>query len=675
MDQVGEGRVSDEDKQLWARLRLAMVATLVMCSLLFGAGYFAFDRIVQANNSSVEQVARIERMRLIADRLADEAATLQTASSPAHGMLAQERFASALGEFARTAALVISTTLRVGDPAQVALLRRQPHGLAAMLEEAHALAVTAGETRDPAAARDARRASRKLSRLVGRRIDRGLSDLIQLKKTYLASLADRVSLMAKAVAGIALATFLIIWRLALRPILSTVAERTHALMAAKDDVERALLFDGLTGLPNRRNLLARLETLEIDAPLGVLHIDLVGLHAINTTLGWETGERLVSFAADNLGEIGLSEDLVARVNADAFVLAIPRAVDAEGLQDLAVTVIEQVGRPIEVFGTTVRLEVVIGIAARQGRVEPAAKLLANADIARSRAREEGGSVYFSTDMRQRLAARRQTAQELMQAIVAGEIEPHFQPQIDAKTGIITGVEALVRWRHPQRGLLNPLFFLEIAEKAHIDGRIGDIMLRRSLEALADWRAAGLPIPRLSLNFTAHALRNPDLCAQLMFALDRHDLSPADLSVEVLESALILDDDDPVMKTIEVLAAAGFHIEIDDFGTGHAALSCLRHQTVSRLKIDRSFVRDLHLRPRIRQMTEAMIQLAHTLEIEALAEGVETQSEWRLLRELGCDGLQGFGIGKPMAASDLPPWVEQHERRRTKGGFLPRAANG
>lgn len=660
--------VAVEDRRLWARMRIALLATLIMCGALFAAGYMTFGFVVSAHRDSTDAVARLERIRLLADRLADEARALGVARGPVHGMIAREAISTTLAEYAAAVSGLLRNAGTMIDAPSLDVLHRPPHRLAASLAEAHELANAAmGDMRDDP--RASRRAGSRLERLVGRRIDRGIDALIAVRKSEVARLSRTVETSAKTVAVLALLLFVVVWRLSLRPLLSTVERRTGALIAAKADVERALLFDGLTGLPNRRNLLGRLDAMDPAGPLGVLHVDLAGLNAINTTLGWEVGEKLIRYTADTLGEVVTGSDLIARVDTDGFVVAIPRQTGPEQLQELAVEIIEALGRPVALQGHSVSIEAVIGIAARETTGEPAAKLLSNADIARSRAREEGGSVYFSTAMRERLAARRQTAQELLRAIVGGEIEPHFQPQIDTATGALTGVEALVRWRHPERGLLYPHFFLDIAETAHIGRRISDIVVRRSVEALAAWRKAGVPVPRVGINFTAQMLRDPELGDRLIFDLDRVGLGPGDMAVEILESALIRNDDDPVLATVEGLTARGFHVDLDDFGTGHAALAYLRHQTVSRLKIDRSFVRELHLRPRIRKMTEAMIRLAHTLEVEALAEGVETEAEWRLLRELGCDGLQGFAIAKPMPAAALPAWYADYERRRGSGRIV------
>lgn len=658
-------RVSGEDRRLWMRLRLALFATIVMSGALFAAGYLTFGYVVAAHREAAADITRLEGLRMLADRMKDEAVVRRRAAGPVQDLIARETLVITTTEFASAVAKLLTRSEREHDPQATAILRAAPHRLAASLTEAHMLAVRAGEgSRD-----EARRAAGKLERLVPRRIERGIAALSTWHKARVGTLSREVEHAAMAIALLALLLFFVVWRVSLRPLIFTVERRTGALIAAKADVERALLFDGLTGLPNRRNLVQRLARLDPAAPLGILHVDLSGYHAINTTLGWEVGERLVRYVADTLSEIAPQTDCLARADTDEFILAIPRETEPEQLQDLAVEIIEALARPVTILGHAVTLEAVIGIAAREGHAEPAEKLLANADIARSRARSEGGSIYFSTAMREHLAARRQTAQELLHAIVGGEIEAHFQPQISAATGAVTGVEALVRWRHPQRGLLNPHFFLDIAETTHIGQRIDEIMVRRALQALVDWREMGIAVPRVGLNFTAQALRNPELADRLIFDLDRLGLTPADMSVEILESALIQTDDDPLLATVERLANAGFHIDLDDFGTGHAALSYLRHQTVSRLKIDRAFVRELHLRPRIRKMTEAMIRLAHTLEIEALAEGVETAAEWRLLRELGCDGLQGFAIGKPMPAEDFPAWFARHERRRSGGQIV------
>lgn len=667
MSERAQTSPSHEDRRLLARMRLAMLASLLLSAAVFAGSAVALSLLVATYDRNTVVAVGLERARALGDKLGQDAVAAQRLTSPAHQLLARTKLASLHRSFRDSTDTALEQLgTRAGGAATGGSAAAELRPLVGKVD-----ALMAELTADPGSSQ-ARRAARRLRHLTKRQLHQGFEELIEQERARANWLTQRIRLGGAAVALAALLLFAAQWRWSCRPVLAAIEGRTRALLAANARVERTLLFDALTNLPNRRNLQETLDRLPQGSPLGLLHIDLAGFHAINTTLGLETGNQLLRYVAEVLGELAISSDVVARVDTDEFVLATTRRTDPEQLQDLAVEVIERLAQPVEIDGHAVSLDAVIGIAARSSQAEASEKLIANADIARARAREEGGSVYFSVGMRERLAARRQTAQDLLQALVRDEIVPYFQPQIDASTGRLTGFEALVRWRHPDRGVLNPHFFLDIADQAHLGHRIAGIMIKKSIAALAEWRAAGLEVPRIGLNFNARELRSPGLRDLLAFDLDRSGLTSQDLAVEVLESALIEDEDDPILSNITALAEAGHHIDLDDFGTGHSALSHLRHLRVDRLKIDRSFVRDLHLRPELRKMTQAMIQLAKTLGIEALAEGIETENELRLLVEMGCDDLQGFAIGKPMPAADVPAWIAEHDRRRSAGRVIAAA---
>jgi EAL domain-containing protein (putative c-di-GMP-specific phosphodiesterase class I) len=353
---------------------------------------------------------------------------------------------------------------------------------------------------------------------------------------------------------------------------------------------------------------------------------------------------------------------VARLDADAFAIATHRRTHPSQLQELAVEIMQALEERATIAGRDITLSAVIGIAARGSARDTPETLMLNAEIACARARKERGSVYFAEEMSARLTARRQTAQELLQALVRDEIEPYFQPQIEVATGRVVGFEALARWRQPDRSVLSPYFFMDIAQDARLSQRITNAMLAKALPALADWRAQGLDVPQIGLNVTLRELRDPAFHDRLLFDLERLGLSARDLAIEILESALIENDDDPVLQRVTRLSRSGFRIDLDDFGTGHASLSNLQRLAVDRIKIDRAFIRDLPAKPDLRKVTIAMIHLARSLGITALAEGVETDDERRLIAELGVHQMQGFALGRPMPAGDVPGWLRARTGR-------------
>jgi diguanylate cyclase (GGDEF)-like protein len=657
-DSVG----GDEDRALSRRLRRAMISTILLAALVLAAGCGALAVLTAAHERAVAAEAALARAEVVARELALAAADLGDAAALAE----RRRLAGAVGALgdALAAAHAASGARAPGrDPSRGAAA----HPPAPAMARALRLAETIRDAPDEAGA-----VAPGLVGLVEDRLAPRLAAAAERHSARARAVRARILVAGAGLAGLGTLLLLALWRAAVHPLMRAVAARAEKLAEAREHIERSLRFDGLTGLANRRTLLEALDRLDPRTPLGLLHVDLADFQAVSATLGRETAERLLRSRAEALSEIALAREMLARVDTEDFVLATPMRTDPDQLQELAVEIIERLGAPVELDGRPVRMETVIGIAARTSRLESPEKLLANAGIARARAREEGGSVYFSAEMRSRLAARRETAQELLQALVRDEIEPYFQPQIDAASGRLTGMEALVRWRHPERGVLNPHFFLDIADEAHVGGRITSIMLKKSVAALAGWRARGFAVPRIGLNLTARELRDPRLPDLLAFDLDRAGLSPADMAIEVLESALIEGQEDPVLGTVAGLAARGFHIDLDDFGTGHAALSYLQHLAVSRLKIDRTFVRELHLRPELRKMTQAMIHLARSLGIAALAEGIETEGEWQILVAMGCDDLQGYAIGKPMPADEVIPWMQEHERRLSAGRIIAAA---
>jgi EAL domain-containing protein (putative c-di-GMP-specific phosphodiesterase class I) len=260
----------------------------------------------------------------------------------------------------------------------------------------------------------------------------------------------------------------------------------------------------------------------------------------------------------------------------------------------------------------------------------------------------------------RTRADREASRDAIEAALdAGQIRPHFQPQISTDTGAVTGFEALARWHHPERGLLLPGEFLAPLEEAGLSERLGEVMLFHALSALAHWDKAGLAVPTVAVNFSAAELRNPRLPERIQWELDRFDLSPARLTVEILETVVTQTDNDVIVRNVAALAALGCGIDLDDFGTGHASITNLRRFQVRRIKIDRSMVTRVDDDRDQQRIVSAILSLADRLGLDTLAEGVETQGEHAMLAQLGCGHVQGFGIGRPMALEDTAEWIHRH----------------
>lgn len=422
-------------------------------------------------------------------------------------------------------------------------------------------------------------------------------------------------------------------------------------------------IDLLTSLPKRKQILNHIARCRMDAERRewagfLLHIDLDGFVEVNDALGRDIGDQLLVQVSNRLRAALGKDDFLAREGADSFVWFRSVGEIGDAPMELAEQIQVLVERPIPLEEQEIALECSIGIVVADDKLSPDALLVRaeNAFIDTKRSSERSISVY-TDEMNARLLRRRKTLRGLRSALRHDEITPYYQPQVEARSGELHGFESLVRWNHPEYGILAPLQFLPIAQSAGLMGAITETMISKSLAQLAEWRDQGLVVPRISLNLDGRDLGREGFADRLMLELDRHGLNPTDVCLELLESAMIEDGENPVSRTLNRLGQLGFPIELDDFGTGHAAIASLRLIALNGIKIDRSFVTKLHERPGQIKLTRAMLRLAHALQIKTVAEGVESIHERRVLVELGCDTLQGFGIGKPMSAEAATRWLE------------------
>lgn len=245
------------------------------------------------------------------------------------------------------------------------------------------------------------------------------------------------------------------------------------------------------------------------------------------------------------------------------------------------------------------------------------------------------------------------------ALENGQIRPWFQPQISTNTGQITGFEALARWAHPELGLLAPADFLPGLEQAGKIERLGEVMLFQALNALKSWDAQGLNVPHVGVNFTSEELRNPKLPEKIGWELDRFNMTPDRLTVEVLETVVACSPEDMISRNIKRLSEMGCHIDLDDFGTGHASISLIRRFSIERIKIDRTFIARVNCDPEQQRMISAILLMAEKLGLDTLAEGVETAGEHAMLAQLGCGHVQGYGIGRPMPFDKTADWMSHY----------------
>lgn len=371
-------------------------------------------------------------------------------------------------------------------------------------------------------------------------------------------------------------------------------------------------------------------------------------------------------------------DRVVRLPGGEFGIAIApmRQLDLETAIQMAGRLQLSVEEPLSLDATTVYLSCSVGFClASRNPGSGGTDLLNAARTALYDARQNGPSAIraFNDRMRSSRAHEGILADEAAIALEAGQIVPWFQPQISTDTGQITGFEALARWQHPERGLISPTEFLPVLEQSGQLERLGEVMLYHALTALRAWDATGLEVPRVGVNFTTEELHNPKLLDKIRWELDRFDLPPSRLSVEVLETVVAAAPDDTVSRNINGLAKLGCVIDLDDFGTGHASISSIRRFAVARIKIDRSFVLKVDRDPEQQRIVNAILTMADRLDLDTLAEGVETLGEHAMLAQLGCGHVQGFGIARPMPFDQTADWIRNHNAKLQQAPTIGRSA--
>ena len=396
----------------------------------------------------------------------------------------------------------------------------------------------------------------------------------------------------------------------------------------------------------------------------MLFIDLDRFKRINDTLGHAVGDALLQEMARRLRGcvrqsdlVGRNEDLplgiVARQGGDEFTVSL---IDLRSPQDaakVAERMLRDLEQPLYIEGQELNVTASIGIAIFPENGQDAETLLKNSDIALYQAKAAGRNIYkfFNQEMNAAALEKLKLEDELKHAIGRNEFVLYYQPKVDIESGRIVGVEALIRWRHPQRGIVLPGLFIGIAEEAGMIVPIGQWVLQTACQQLAAWRQANLPQISVAVNLASPSFRSVDLAREVSAVLDSYQLRPDLLELEVTES-MLMENVDVTLRTLRQLRELGVKLAIDDFGTGHSSLSYLRRFRVDQLKIDRSFVAEITKSASDAAITTIIILLGRELNLEVVAEGVETAEQARLLREQGCRLLQGYFFGSPVPADEL-----------------------
>jgi len=419
----------------------------------------------------------------------------------------------------------------------------------------------------------------------------------------------------------------------------------------QEELRQQANIDGLTGLANRGKFYRCVEeTLISPAPATVLMIDLDGFKDVNDTLGHTLGDSILREVANRLQTLANDDDVVARIGGDEFAIMLSQVTDSHTAMQRAEAMIAAIAQPITIDGNDVRVAASCGVALAPTQAQEALELIGNADLALFKAKTVGrGRVFmFVPALRMEAMARRLYGLELHRAVDKGEFVLFYQPQISMVDGSITGAEALIRWHHPERGILSPAAFLPALEGGPLAATVGSWILNEACAQAAYWRRSGAPRFRIGVNLCSAQFRVGDLATEVMEILTRHGLPAEALELEVTEN-IVLDNDDIVLGILQRLHEQGVGIAFDDFGTGYASLSLLKSYPLSRIKIDQSFVRGILTSKRDASVIRAIIDMAKSFDLETIAEGIETEAEYNYLRKEKCDEGQGYLFGKPMSA--------------------------
>jgi len=461
--------------------------------------------------------------------------------------------------------------------------------------------------------------------------------------------------------------------LAIVTVLTGMARAGLTVVERLRESRHQALTDDLTGLGNRRYLVDRLDAAVAACEasgdeLALLLVDLDGFKELNDTLGHHAGDQVLRQIGPRLSTLLRGEDTLARLGGDEFAVVLTpgdeTSASAAGLRLRAA-----LERSFEVGGIRVHIDASVGIAIFPHHSRHSLGLLQRADVAMYEAKRmrTGHEVYLperDRHSRERLAL----VGELHAALKAGELVLHYQPKADVRTGAVRGVEALVRWQHPQRGLLGPSHFLPLVEQSELTRSLTAFVLDRALAEIAGRQRAGLALS-VAVNLGPADLLDLELPSEIEHILGRHDFDPADLRLEVSEDAVVAD----LERTIEVLGGLrriGVPIALDDFGAGRSSLVHLRELIIDELKIDRSFVMRLDEDERDAAITHSIIDLGRRLGLNVVAEGVQSETAWTRLAEWGCHEVQGHLLGRPMTIAELEPWLRAVARRPTRPPGAP-----
>ncbi|WP_013323805.1 EAL domain-containing protein [Gloeothece verrucosa] len=447
----------------------------------------------------------------------------------------------------------------------------------------------------------------------------------------------------------------------IRSYIFDITERKHS----EQQLKYQAFHDLLTGLPNRAWFNQQLNLALSNAkrqqvPLAILFLDLDGFKNINDTLGHSFGDQVLQNFAKRLTGSIRAGDTVCRWGGDEFVILLPYVPHSEDTIKLAQRLLEILKQPFEIQKQQFYIKTSMGIALYPHDGEDAETLLKNADAALYRAKERGRNHYqfYSSTMTSKASLVLKLENLLHQALDNEELSLHYQPQVNLKTGEITGMEALLRWYHPELGQVSPAKLIPLAEQTDLIIPIGQWVLHTACEQSLAWQKSGLKPMPIAVNFSPRQFQQPNLVSMVTEVLQETGFPPDLLEVEITEST-IMQNEDFARQALQELRQMGVHISLDDFGTGYSSLSYLQKFPFNTLKIDQCFIQSLSDRPQDLAIISAMITLGNHLQLRVIAEGVETLQQLELLQRLHCEEVQGFWFSRPLKAEDATKLLEQH----------------
>jgi diguanylate cyclase (GGDEF)-like protein/PAS domain S-box-containing protein len=442
-----------------------------------------------------------------------------------------------------------------------------------------------------------------------------------------------------------------------------------ARKANEERIQYLATHDGLTNLPNRAlfgEILNRTiqSSLRYNRKFAVLFIDLDRFKLINDTLGHEAGDMLLKLISDRLMQCLRTSDVVARLGGDEFVVLVHEVNDPKYVAMVADKILASIVQPIMLLDQECRVTASIGICMYPANAQDEQSMMKNADVAMYRAKEEGKNNYqfFSEDIKTQSLERLALETSLRRALERQQFFLHYQAKLDLKTRQITGVEALLRWQHPELGVVPPLQFIPLAEETGLIVQIGQWVLNTACAQNAAWQREGIPPICMAVNLSARQFADEFLLDHIAAALRESGMDPQLLELELTES-LVIQNPERAIKLLLAIKKLGVRLAIDDFGTGYSSLGQLKHFPIDTLKVDRSFIRDIPRNAEDKAITKAIIAMGKTLSMTVVAEGVETEEQETFLRDEACDEIQGFFFSKPIAPDKFAELFREHRKNK------------